>query len=206
MYIKFLTIIIFFLTFTGCDINDLANNNPVVNNNKTVPTLSELNSDIKNGKVKGYNSAKTKEEKYLAVINYMRSLPIICQDSRANQGPVKALNWSKELTQAAKEHDDDMLQTGNFSHTGSDGSTPKDRIIDNGFNASYYGENISYHQHSAPYTQEEWKYAIIRWLNSETGHCSNLMSPNFDYVGMDEVKKTEDNLVTLYWTQDFGKK
>ncbi len=170
-------------------------------------TLTKLNKAIKENKVKGWSSAKSNKDYYLAVANYLRSLPIKCNDSRAYSGPAKSLKWNEQLMQAAKEHSDDMLGKNYLSHEGSDGSTPKIRVQNSGFSGSYYAENLAYQKKSGiPYNGNEWLGRFIAWIQSSSGHCSNLMSPYSEFMGMYESKSTKGRNVTLYWTQDFGKK
>ncbi len=172
-------------------------------------TLEDLQNAIHNGKIKNYNNANTIEKKYLAVINYLRSLPIECNDSQAIIGPSPKLNWDTSLEAAAKEHSDDMANRGYFSHTGSDGSSPVDRMKNHGFNGNGYGENIAWIGKSGngvTYNGNEWQKAFIDLLHSPHGHCSNMMNPNFNYFGMAESKKESSSKIDIYWTQDFGKK
>ncbi|MGW0584190.1 CAP domain-containing protein, partial [Streptomyces sp. NPDC002920] len=48
------------------------------------------------------------------------------------------------LAKAAQAHSEDMAAHQNMSHTGSDGSSPGDRITRAGYNWSTYGENVAY--------------------------------------------------------------
>ncbi len=166
-----------------------------------------MNKAIAGNKIKGWDSATTDQEYYLAITNYLRSLPIKCNDSQGYKGPADPLKWSDQLAQAAKVQSEDMLANNFFDHYGSDGSSPIDRMKNNGFIGTYYGENIAYQKNNGiPYTGYEYLIAFVKWIQSTSGHCSNLMSPNFNYVGMTEAKSVNGSSVTLYWTQDFGKK
>lgn len=166
-----------------------------------------LQSAIANNEIKGWSQSAKPKDLYLALLNYIRSLPIKCNDPQGFKGPSDPLKWDYNLELAAKEHSDDMLQNNYFSHTGSDGSSPVVRIKDNGFTGSSYGENIAYrHSKGFPYTGYEWIIAFAQLIDSKEGHCSNLMSKNFTHVGMYESKAVNGSEVTLYWTQDFGKK
>ena len=170
-------------------------------------TLAVFYRAIADGKINGWDGAKSEKEYYLALTNYLRSLPIKCNDEHAYEGPVKPLKWSDRLADAAKEHSDDMLNKNYFDHYGSDGSSPVDRIKDNGFVGRGYGENIAYQKNNGiPYTGYEWLVAFVKWIQSRSGHCSNIMNPNFEYVGMAQSKSVSGRKVTLYWTQDFGVK
>lgn len=61
--------------------------------------------------------------------------------SKAGCSPVEV---NTTLTEAAQKHSEDMAASGNMSHTGSDGSSPDDRITRAGYNWSTYGENVAY--------------------------------------------------------------
>ena len=170
-------------------------------------TISVFYRAIADGKINGWDGAKNAKDYYLVLTNYLRSLPIKCHDSKGYEGPVKALKWSDRLEEAAKEHSDDMLANNFFDHYGSDGSSPIDRIKDNGFIGRGYGENIAYQKNNGiPYTGYEWLIAFVKWIQSRSGHCSNIMNPDFEYVGMAQSKSENGRKVTLYWTQDFGVK
>ncbi|MDQ7029268.1 MAG: CAP domain-containing protein, partial [Ardenticatenia bacterium] len=53
------------------------------------------------------------------------------------------LTLSAQLTEAAQRHTDDMAYNDFSSHTGSDGSSPWDRIRDTGYEFILAGENIA---------------------------------------------------------------
>lgn len=44
------------------------------------------------------------------------------------QQPVPTLEWSDALTQAARDHVNNMMSSGKIGHKGDDGSTPASRI------------------------------------------------------------------------------
>jgi hypothetical protein len=80
------------------------------------------------------------------------------------------------LEAAAQRHSNDMANNNWFSHYGTDGSSPWDRIRE----AGYYpmlsgGENIA-----AGYSTV--LSVIEGWLKSP-GHCANIMSPYFREIG-----------------------
>ena len=82
-----------------------------------------------------------------------------------------------------------------FSHTGSDGSSPFDRIAAAGFTGSPQGENIAAGYASASAT-------VDAWMTSE-GHCRNIMDGAFVFMGGGfrfEAGSTYGN----YWVQTFG--
>ncbi|GAA0630536.1 CAP domain-containing protein [Streptomyces thermocarboxydovorans] len=106
---------------------------------------------------------------------------------RAKAG-CSAVTVNSKLTKAAQDHSEDMAATGNMSHTGSDGSTPDQRITRAGYSWSAYGENVAY-GYSTP------EQVMEGWMNSP-GHRENILNCNFKEIGVGRSG--------TYWTQDFG--
>jgi uncharacterized protein YkwD len=92
------------------------------------------------------------------------------------------------LAFAADAHNRDMAATGNFDHTGSDGSDPAVRAIRFGYNSAAVGENIAMGQSSA-------LEVFIGWMNSP-GHRQNILDPSYTHGGFATFAG--------YWTQVFG--
>jgi len=81
---------------------------------------------------------------------------------------VNPLVYNQQLQGAAQTHANDMSNLGFFSHTGSDGSNVRDRIIRQGYDPAWYGENIAQGQTSAA-------QALTSWQNSPD-HNAILLS------------------------------
>ncbi len=105
------------------------------------------------------------------------------------------LNNVAELAAAAAQHAADMAAFGFTSHTGSDGSTPAERYIQNGYGQGYAGE-------ATAWGFEDPRAAVEFWVNSPahrriilnefatdvgTGFTANVNAPNI-----------------WYWTAEFG--
>ncbi|MFF9909033.1 CAP domain-containing protein [Streptomyces sp. NPDC013457] len=103
----------------------------------------------------------------------------------------KALTIDADLTEAAQEYTDDMAATGNFSHTGTDGSQPQDRIEAAGYTWSRSGENIAKGQADAAAVMDAWMHS--------PGHRANILNCDFTEIG---VGVSTDG--GPWWTQDFG--
>ncbi|MFB7864835.1 CAP domain-containing protein [Streptomyces sp. NPDC056069] len=103
----------------------------------------------------------------------------------------KALAVDADLTQAAQDYSDSMAATGNFSHTGTDGSQPQDRIEAAGYTWSRSGENIAKGQADAAAVVDAWMHS--------PGHRANILNCGFTEIG---VGVTTDG--GPWWTQDFG--
>lgn len=110
--------------------------------------------------------------------------------------PAPKLRWDCRLGQASFNHSTDMATNDFFSHTGSDGSSPFDRMRRAGYQFRTAGENIS-----AGYRTVE--AAMTGWLNSP-GHCSNIMNPAFQDIGAAKAESSTSRY-RIYWTAGFGK-
>ncbi|MCT7353759.1 CAP domain-containing protein [Streptomyces sp. 15-116A] len=101
-----------------------------------------------------------------------------------------AVKVNSALTKAAQDHSEDMAATGTMSHTGSDGSSPDQRITRAGYSWSSYGENVAY-GYSTP------EQVMQGWMNSP-GHRENILNCSFKEIGVGLAQPGH------YWTQDFG--
>lgn len=106
---------------------------------------------------------------------------------KAGCSPVKV---NATLTEAAQNHSADMAASRNMSHTGSDGSSPADRITLAGYNWSTYGENVAY-GYSTP------EQVMAGWMSSP-GHKENILNCAFEEIGVGLAQPGD------YWTQNFG--
>ncbi|WP_377268541.1 CAP domain-containing protein [Peterkaempfera sp. SMS 1(5)a] len=106
---------------------------------------------------------------------------------KAGCGP---LTVNAKLTSAAQAHSQDMAAHKNMSHTGSDGSSPGDRITKAGYSWSAYGENVAY-GYSTPDS------VMAAWMSSP-GHKANILDCSFKEIGVGLAEPGD------YWTQDFG--
>ncbi|MGW5427177.1 CAP domain-containing protein [Streptomyces sp. NPDC004059] len=100
------------------------------------------------------------------------------------------LTVNAKLTKAAQAHSADMAAHRNMSHTGSDGSSPGDRITRAGYTWSAYGENVAY-GYATP------EQVMTGWMNSP-GHRANILNCSYKEIGVGLAQPGS------YWTQDFG--
>ncbi|MFI1538244.1 CAP domain-containing protein [Streptomyces anandii] len=100
------------------------------------------------------------------------------------------LTLNADLSKAAQAHSDDMAAHQNMSHTGSDGSSPGDRITSAGYTWSSYGENVAYGYSTA-------EQVMAAWMASP-GHKANILNCGFREIGVGLAEPGD------YWTQDFG--
>lgn len=109
--------------------------------------------------------------------------------------PAPALKWSCTLGQAASNHSKDMADNDFFSHTGSDGLSPFDRMTNLGYVYRRAGENIFAGGQTV-------NAAMNAWLQSP-GHCANIMEPGFTEMG-GALKQNNNATYRYYWTVNFG--
>ncbi|MFI0773653.1 CAP domain-containing protein [Streptomyces sp. NPDC021212] len=125
------------------------------------------------------SAAAGAEEQVVELVNSERA--------KVGCSPVKV---NAKLTAAAEAHSKDMAEHSDMSHTGSDGSSPGDRIEKAGYSWSTYGENVAYGYSSA-------KSVMEGWMNS-SGHKANILNCDFKEIGVGLAQHGD------YWTQDFG--
>ncbi|MEU7059278.1 CAP domain-containing protein [Streptomyces sp. NPDC046197] len=101
-----------------------------------------------------------------------------------------ALTLNAALTKSAQAHSEDMAAHQNMSHTGSDGSSPGDRITRAGYSWSTYGENVAY-GYATP------EQVMAAWMASP-GHRANILNCSFKEIGVGLAQPNS------FWTQDFG--
>jgi uncharacterized protein YkwD len=101
-----------------------------------------------------------------------------------------ALTLNTTLTKVAQAHSEDMALHQNMSHSGSDGSSPGDRITSAGYTWSAYGENVAY-GYATP------EQVMAGWMASP-GHKANILNCTFKEIGVGLAQPNS------YWTQDFG--
>ena len=102
------------------------------------------------------------------------------RDAVAAQQPIAALAWSDTDYMASKVHCDDMGPQGKFSHTGSDGSSPSERIYRYTDQRGRTGENLAAGNSAA---EEIVMQLYIDDGVPSRGHRTNMMSTGFTYEG-----------------------
>ncbi|OKP93553.1 CAP domain-containing protein [Paenibacillus sp. P46E] len=102
----------------------------------------------------------------------------------AGLSPVAAL---ASLNKVAAAKATDMRSNNYFSHTSPTYGSPFDMMSSFGVTYQYAGENIAMGQR----TPQE---VMTAWMNS-TGHRANILSANFNYIGV--------GFDNNYWVQEF---
>ncbi len=127
-----------------------------------------------------------------ALGNVEREILAMVNAERQKVG-VRPLSLNSRLTTAAQRHAEDMARTGQFSHTGSNGSSVRDRATASGYRSSYVGENIGMGYINAA-------AVMSGWMNSP-GHRQNILNSNYTELGVGLIQGQGG----LYWVQVFGK-
>ncbi len=101
------------------------------------------------------------------------------------------------LTQAARRHANDMAASGNFSHTGTDGSSPEQRVRAAAYPGAYAGEILAF---SSGYPNKA-EIAVQLWMNSPP-HRAIVLSPDATEFGAGYATGPAGD----YWAVDFGRR
>jgi thermitase len=113
---------------------------------------------------------------------------------RQNAG-LAPLRTDVRLVEAARLHSQDMAANSFLSHTGSDGSSPWDRIARAGYPMITGGETVG-----GGYTTAQ---AIVQgWMDSAP-HQAILLNPEFQDIGVGYAYNA-NSTHRYYWTADFG--
>jgi len=129
----------------------------------------------------------------LALTNAARAHGRDCGRRRFSAAP--PLSLAPALMRAARAHSQDMAAHDLFSHRGSDGSTPGQRVTRAGYRWRMVGENIASGVQTA-------RQVVAGWLASPP-HCANIMTAGFRQMGVAfAVNPASEELI--YWTEDFA--
>lgn len=135
---------------------------------------------------------RTLETQVITEVNKRRAAGATC--GGVVKPPAAALTLNTKLRCAARKHSKDMVVNNFFSHTGSNGWTPWQRIQAAGYVYTNAAENIAAGQTTA--------LAVVNGWMASTGHCNNIMNGVLKEIG---VAYYPGGTYGHYWTQDFGK-
>ncbi|NTX08732.1 MULTISPECIES: CAP domain-containing protein [Myxococcus] len=133
------------------------------------------------------------EDQVLALVNQRRAAGAVC--GGVTQAPAPALTHHASLRCAARRHSKDMGTNNFMSHTGSNGSTPWQRITATGYTYRRAAENVA-----AGYSTPA---AVVNGWMASSGHCTNIMNPLLVHIGIGYFN-APSSTYRHYWTQDFG--
>lgn len=90
------------------------------------------------------------------------------------------LTLSRDLSRAAQGHSEDEARSGEFSHTGSNGSSIGSRIAAAGYHATVYNEAIG-----AQVGSGAVPYVFVQMFLSDHGdECTTLLDPEYRQLGV----------------------
>ena len=131
----------------------------------------------------------------IAVSSWEREVLLLTNEERRSNGVHNPLAPNDLLAIAAERHNLDMIENNFFDHTGSDGSSPFERMRDAGYSYTTAGENIAAGQRSP-------RAVVTAWMNSP-GHRANILNAGFWELGVAHTTATGARY-DHYWTQKFG--
>ena len=100
---------------------------------------------------------------------------------------VQPLAFNSALNTAADRHSDWMIATDTFSHAGSGGSTPTQRMTKAGYKFSgawTTGENIAWASTRAPSGYQDEVQLLHKNLMNSPGHKANILKGTFREIGI----------------------
>jgi uncharacterized protein YkwD len=129
---------------------------------------------------------------YSTSSSYQTELVNLINGARAEAG-LPALTVNAQLMSAATQHSIDMACHGLISHTGSDGSSPSQRIAAAGYAASRASEII----YGSGYPQ-----SAVDWWMSDQVHRDEILNPNVTEMGVGYAYIADT--AKGYYTVDFA--
>lgn len=126
---------------------------------------------------------------------------------RAKVG-AQPLAFDNDLSESAEAHDQWMLATDTFSHTGSGGSSPTTRMKAAGYTLSgswATAENIAWATTRAPTGYADEVKLLHTNLMNSSGHRTNILNPNFREVGLGFEVGDYKGRQSAFVTENFGK-
>jgi hypothetical protein len=106
---------------------------------------------------------------------FEQEVVLLVNQERATRG-ISPLALDDRLLAAAQGHALDMATNNFMSHTGSDGSSARDRIVAAGYTGPSWGENVAAGFFSPA-------SVVSAWMGS-SGHRANILNPSFEHIGV----------------------
>lgn len=118
----------------------------------------------------------------------------LVNEERTQRG-LKPLNMGEKLDQSADDYSQAMIDENRFSHTGSNGSSPGDRLRTAGYTDwNTWAENIAAGQQTP-------KEVVNSWMNS-AGHRANILNDRLTHMGLGYAEGNAN--YGNRWTQVFA--
>ena len=126
----------------------------------------------------------------LGVVNQARAQSRNCGNQFFTAAP--PVNWDERIETAAQMHAEDMADSQNVSHTGSDGSDAGDRLLMENYDWFTWGENILFGINNGQ--------GAVEALLDSASHCASIMNPDFQEVGAGSSPGSFQGFSSTYWT------
>ncbi len=100
---------------------------------------------------------------------------------------VAPLTFDERLNDSSEDHSSWMIENNIFNHTGADGSAPKDRILDAGYEleGNYaVGENIGWQSERGEPGLSDDVADIHESLMNSPGHRAAILNPDYTEIGI----------------------
>ena len=165
----------------------------IVIGNVAIPSTTPIISTPSSG-TPLYTPGGPRSCDYIVSPSYPNEIAELINSARAEAG-LPALTINAQLAAAAQDHSIDMACFGNLSHTGSDSSSPYERVTAAGY--SGFLEEIIY---ASGYPQSAFDW----WMN-EPVHREAILNPNARAMGVGYAY-VSTSLYGGYYTVDFGSK
>ena len=134
------------------------------------------------------------ETRMLGLVNDARAEGRDCGNTFFPAAP--PLKWDDRVGAAAQGHSDDMAEHRFLDHEGSDGSDTGDRLMNEGYDPSAWGETIL--------VGIENETNVVKNFLDSPEHCSILMDPAYEDFGAGAAEGMYKGQSTLYWTFDLA--
>lgn len=123
--------------------------------------------------------------------------------ARIEQG-LEPLAWDATIAEVARAHATEMMRTGTISHSGSDGSTPQQRMRAAGIMFQYGSENIWTYWGKTPSDGPSTMHAAMMAETFSPGtwnHIGNILYSGYKRIGIGIVVAPNGN---QYLSEDFA--
>jgi hypothetical protein len=121
---------------------------------------------------------------------------------------LNAVTLELTLNESSENHSTWMLEEDIFSHTGVNGTRASDRMVDAGFTFSgswAWGENVAWQSIRGPAGLEDDVADLHTALMNSPGHRANILSTNFDYIGIGIEVGNFNGWNAIMITQNFAR-
>jgi len=127
-----------------------------------------------------------------AEVNFILTDLVDVHNQERIQAGLSPLKIAPKLTEAALLHANDMVQREKLTHRGSNGTTPAQRVKQQGYLYRKIGENVAYGHPTAALVVQAWMQSLH--------HRRNILG-NFTEIGAARVLSKNG---TPYWCVVFG--